>query len=173
MANFRNRYYTHRKRNRYYSHGHTSQGKTIRTGYAVNTQIVLQITDKQREKLTGSKSDSSSDRISLSRTPKIRCPQWVRSLIGKTDLGFRVFVAAKGRSVCLKEQRRISNMFDLRSLCLKEQRRIGGLNFYRWNRFGFYGFLLQLKADLCVWRNREEYLGWVNVNFDRRGRFGI
>ena len=61
MANFRNRYYTHRKRNRYYSHGHASQGKTIRTGYTVNTQFVLQITDKQREKLTGSSSDSSSD----------------------------------------------------------------------------------------------------------------
>ena len=68
---------THRKRNRYYSHGHTSQEKTIRTGYAVNTQFVLQITDKQREKLTGSSSDSSSDRISLSRTPKNRWPQWV------------------------------------------------------------------------------------------------
>ena len=61
MANFRNRYYTHRKHNRYYSDGHTSQGKTIRTGYAVNPEIVLQKTDKQREKLTGSSSDSSSD----------------------------------------------------------------------------------------------------------------
>ena len=77
MANFRNRYYTHKNRNRYYSHGHTSQGKTIRTSYAVNTQFVLQITDKQREKLTGSSSDGSSDRISLSRTPKNRWPQWV------------------------------------------------------------------------------------------------
>ena len=72
MANFRNRYYTHRKRNRYYSHGHTSQEKTIRTGYAENPEIVLQKTEKQREKLTGSTSDSSSDRISLSRTPKNR-----------------------------------------------------------------------------------------------------
>ena len=77
MANFRNRYYTHRKRNKYYSHGHTSQEKTIRTGYAVNTQFVLQITDKQREKLTGSSSDGSSDRISLSRTSKNQWPQWV------------------------------------------------------------------------------------------------
>ena len=140
MANFRNGYYTHRKRNRYYSHGHTSQGKTIRTGYAKNPEIVLQKIEKQRKKLTSSTSDSSSDRISLSRTPKNRWPQWVWSLIGKTDLDFRVFVAAKVRSVCLKEQRRISNMFDLWSLCLKEQRRIGGLNFDRWNRFGFYGF---------------------------------
>ena len=48
MANFRNRYYTHRKRNRYYSHGHTSQGKTIRIGYAENPEIVLQKTEKQR-----------------------------------------------------------------------------------------------------------------------------
>ena len=48
MANFRNRYYTHRKRNRYYSHGHTSQEKTIRTGYAENPEIVLQKTEKQR-----------------------------------------------------------------------------------------------------------------------------
>ena len=47
---------------------------------------------------------------------------------GKTDLGFRVFVAAQGRSVCLKEQRRISNLFDLRSVCLKEQQRISGLS---------------------------------------------
>ena len=77
MANFRNGYYTHRKRNRYYSHGHTSQGKTIRTGYAVNPEIVLQKTDKQREKLTGRSEGSSSDRISLSRTPKNRWPQWV------------------------------------------------------------------------------------------------
>ena len=77
MANFRNRYYTHRKCNRYYSHGHTSQEKTIRTGYAENPEIVLQRTEKQREKLTGSTSDSSSDRISLSRTPKNRWPQWV------------------------------------------------------------------------------------------------
>ena len=51
-----------RKHNRYYSHGHTSQGKTIRTGYAENPEIVLQKTEKQREKLTGSSSDSSSDR---------------------------------------------------------------------------------------------------------------
>ena len=72
MANFRNGYYTHRKRNRYYSHGHTSQGKPIRTGYAVNPEIVLQKTDKQREKLTGRSEGSSSDRISLSRTPKNR-----------------------------------------------------------------------------------------------------
>ena len=67
MANFRNRYYTHRKRNRYYSHGHTSQEKTIRTGYAKNPEIVLQKIEKQRKKLTGSTSDSSSDRISLSQ----------------------------------------------------------------------------------------------------------
>ena len=37
-----------RKCNRYYSHGHTSQGKTIRTGYAENPEIVLQKTEKQR-----------------------------------------------------------------------------------------------------------------------------
>ena len=77
MANFRNRYYTHRKRNRYYSHGHTSQEETIRAGYAENPEILLQKTEKQRKKLTGSTSDSSSDQVSLSRTPKNRWPQWV------------------------------------------------------------------------------------------------
>ena len=157
MANFRNGYYTHRKRNRYYSHGHTSQGKTIRTGYAVNPEIVLQKTDKQREKLIGRSEVSSSDRISLSRTPKNRWPQWVWSLIGKTDLGFRVFVEAQGRSVCLKEQRRISNLFDLRSLCLKEQRRIGGLKFDRQNRFGFYVFCYNSRP-ICVFEGTEKSL---------------
>ena len=78
-------------------------GKNNQNRLCRKSEIVLQITDKQREKLTGSSSDSSSDRISLSRTPKNRWPQWVWSLINKTDLGFRVFVAAQGRSVCLKE----------------------------------------------------------------------
>ena len=41
--------------------------KAIRIGYAENPEIVLQKTEKQREKLTGSSSDSSSDRISLSQ----------------------------------------------------------------------------------------------------------
>ena len=50
MANFRNRYYTHRKCNRYYSHGHTSQEKTIRTGYAENPEIVLQKNRKAKTK---------------------------------------------------------------------------------------------------------------------------
>ena len=39
----------------------------VRTDYAENPKIVLQETEKQREKLTGSSSDSSSDRISLSQ----------------------------------------------------------------------------------------------------------
>ena len=39
----------------------------VRTGYAENPEIILQKTEKQREKLTGSSSDSSSDRISLSQ----------------------------------------------------------------------------------------------------------
>ena len=42
-----------------------------------NPEIVLQKTEKQREKLTGSTSDSNSHRILLSRTPKNRWPQWV------------------------------------------------------------------------------------------------
>ena len=39
----------------------------VRTDYAENLEIVLQKTEKQREKLTGSSSDSSSGRISLSQ----------------------------------------------------------------------------------------------------------
>ena len=42
---------------------------------------------------------------------------------------------------------------------LKEQRRIGGLSgsgFWSAKPIWVLGFLLQLKADLCVWRNREE-----------------
>ena len=39
----------------------------VRTGYAENPEIVLQKTEKQREKLTDSSSDSSSGRISLSQ----------------------------------------------------------------------------------------------------------
>ena len=42
---------------------------------------------------------------------------------------------------------------------LKEQRRIGGLSgseFWSVKPIWVLWFLLQLKADLCVWRNREE-----------------
>ena len=39
----------------------------VRTDNAENPEIVLQKTEKQREKLTGSSSDRSSDRISLSQ----------------------------------------------------------------------------------------------------------
>ena len=39
----------------------------VRTDYAENPEIVLQKTEKQREKLTGSSSDSSSGRTSLSQ----------------------------------------------------------------------------------------------------------
>ena len=49
----------------------------VRTDYAENPEIVLQKTKKQRKKLTDSTSDTSSDRISLSRTPKNQWPQWV------------------------------------------------------------------------------------------------
>ena len=39
----------------------------VRIDYVENPKIVLQKIEKQREKLTGSSSDSSSDRISLSQ----------------------------------------------------------------------------------------------------------
>ena len=39
----------------------------VRIDYAGNPKIVLQKIEKQREKLTGSSSDCSSDRISLSQ----------------------------------------------------------------------------------------------------------
>ena len=39
----------------------------VRTDYAENPEIVLQKTEKQREKLTDSSSDSSSNQISLSQ----------------------------------------------------------------------------------------------------------
>ena len=40
---------------------------SVRTDYVENPEIVLQKEEKQREKLTGSSSDSNSDRISLSQ----------------------------------------------------------------------------------------------------------
>ena len=66
--------------------------------------------------------------------------------------------------------------FDLRSVCLKEQQRIGGLSgseFWSAKPIWVLGFLLQLKADLCVWRNREESVVWASMNFDRERRFGF
>ena len=66
--------------------------------------------------------------------------------------------------------------FDLRLVCLKEQRKIGGLSgseFWSAKPIWVLGFLLQLKANLCVWRNREESVGWAGMNFYRERRFGF
>ena len=134
-------------------------------------------------------------------TTKNRWPEWVWILIGKTDLGFRVFVATQGRSVCLKEQRRICSLSEYefwspicvfegtaknqwsewvwilisktdlgfrvfvatqgRSVCLKEQRRICSLSEYEfWSgktfwvlgflNFFFFGFFCSVNKWLLI-----------------------